>query len=278
VRYQSKYKYIQVDEAQDTSKVQHEIIKLLGSKNNNVFYVADDDQSIYGFRGAYPEFLLNIKDIYENVKIFFMEENFRSTQDIVSVCNQLIKKNNTRFNKNIFTNNSSYQPIQILTVKNKEEQLIDVVEKLGKSKENNTAAVLYRNNISAVLLSDMLSKAGISYKLKGFKKNFFEHWMLSDLLFIINVALNNKDIESFEKIYYKLDGNYISKDMITAIKNIESNATIFEKLLSLPLESYQETNILKLIYDFKIVSNKKIRDMFDYIEYYLVYNRFTDSN
>jgi len=134
-KYQSTYTYIQVDEAQDTSKVQHKIIKLLGSNNDNVFYVADDDQSIYGFRGAYPEFLLNVRDIYKNVKIFYMEENFRSTPNIVSVCNQLIKENETRFDKNIFTNKASGQPIQILKVKNKEEQLWDIIEKLKKRDE-----------------------------------------------------------------------------------------------------------------------------------------------
>jgi DNA helicase-2/ATP-dependent DNA helicase PcrA len=98
-----QYKFIQVDEAQDTSKVQHEIIRVLGSKSRNVFYVADDDQSIYGFRGAYPEFLLSIKDTYEDVKVLYMEQNFRSTPEIVSACNEFIKENEVRFNKEMFT-------------------------------------------------------------------------------------------------------------------------------------------------------------------------------
>jgi len=144
--------------------------------------------------------------------------------------------------------------------------------------EEKTTAVLYRNNISAVILSDMLSKAGISYKLKGFKKQFFEHWMIDDMFSIINVVLNNKDIVSFEKIYYKLGGYYISKDMINEIKKINKDTTIFEKLSCLDLEDYQEKNIEQLRIDFKLLSHQKFENMFDYIEHCLNYKQITTSN
>ena len=90
-KYRKRYDFIQVDEGQDTSKVQMEIIKLLAKPQNNLFIVADDDQSIYSFRGAYPTGLLNFNKIYPNGKVFFMEKNFRSSKNIVSVCNKFIK-------------------------------------------------------------------------------------------------------------------------------------------------------------------------------------------
>lgn len=121
-KYRKKYDYFQLDEGQDTSNVQLTIIKLLAHPNNNLFIVADDDQSIYGFRGASPKSLLEFNKNYTNGKLFFMEKNYRSTKNIVSICNKFIKTNKLRYNKEISTDNNYLEPINIVKVKNMIDQ------------------------------------------------------------------------------------------------------------------------------------------------------------
>ena len=129
-KYRNRYDYIQVDEGQDTSKAQIEIIKTIAYPKNNLFIVADDDQSIYGFRGAYPKGLFNFSKIYKNGKIFYMEQNYRSSKNIVSICNKFIKQNTLRYNKNIFTQNSFVEPINIIKVNTLENQYEYLVNEL----------------------------------------------------------------------------------------------------------------------------------------------------
>src|SRR5699024_3042862 len=109
-KYRDKYDYIQVDEGQDISRIQMEIIKMLSHPKNNLFIVADDDQSIYGFRGAYPKGLFELDEVFKDMKLFYMEQNYRSSKNIVSVSNEFIKQNTLRYNKNIFTENSFVEP------------------------------------------------------------------------------------------------------------------------------------------------------------------------
>lgn len=118
-----KYKYILLDEGQDTSKVQFEIIKLLMQPKNNIFIVADDDQTIYNFRGACPEQLLNIKSFLPNIKMYFMEENFRSTEEIISVANNVIRNNKSRYDKTMFTNKiENSKPVDFVYLEDTQEQ------------------------------------------------------------------------------------------------------------------------------------------------------------
>ena len=121
-KYRNKYDFFQIDEGQDTSKVQLKIIKLLASPKNNLFIVADDDQSIYGFRGAFPEGLLNFNKEYIHGKLYFMEKNYRSTKNIVSICNKFIKANLERYHKEIYTDNEFLEPINIVKVKDTNDQ------------------------------------------------------------------------------------------------------------------------------------------------------------
>ena len=150
-KYRNKYEYIQVDEGQDVSKTQMEIIKTLSYPKNNLFIVADDDQSIYSFRGAYPKGLFEFRKIYKDCKIFYMEQNYRSSNNIVSVCNKFIKKNTLRYDKNIFTENPFLEPINIVKVKSKEDQYLFIIEELKKHEKRHDIAILYRNNLSSIL-------------------------------------------------------------------------------------------------------------------------------
>lgn len=215
--FQNKFKYICVDEAQDTSKIQHAIIEILAKKDKNIFMVGDEDQSIYGFRAAYPEALLNFDKTYENAKVLLMEENFRSTGSIVDSANQFIKKNTFRKDKNMITNNAKgdeIHEIKLKTVRSQYSYLVKVAENCRME-----TAILYRDNESIIPLVDLLERKGIDYQIKNSDLNFFTNKVIMDIRNIIEFAMNPKDASLFMRIYYKL-GTYLKKEHALKICDI----------------------------------------------------------
>lgn len=155
-----KYEYICVDEAQDTSKIQHDIIKFL-SFNNHLFMVGDEDQSIYGFRAAYPQALLSFQNDHDNAKVIRMETNYRSTPEIVLKAQAFISKNRDRFEKNMRADRPSGQDVKVRTVKDRRPQYAYMMKVLENV--NTQTAVLYRENDSAVPLVDQLLRMNIPF-------------------------------------------------------------------------------------------------------------------
>ncbi|MTI68466.1 MAG: ATP-dependent helicase [Firmicutes bacterium] len=277
-KYRNKYKYIQVDEGQDTSKVQNKILELLTRPNNNIFIVADDDQSIYGFRGAFPEALLNFKKRFPKVKHFFMEQNYRSSKNIVSVCNDFIKTNKTRYNKNLKTDNPTNSPVNIIKLKDEFSQLDFIVDELNKTKNLSDTAILYRNNISCIGLVEAFNKNNIPFSMRDSKLHFFKHWIVKDIVAFLNVALNDMDINSFERIYFKTNG-YISKVAMKYIKTKYTNEGVFDRLLLFPnFKSFQIDNIERLRLDFKALSKKNPYQGLNFILKDLEYNKYLKDN
>lgn len=277
-KYRNKYKYIQIDEGQDTSNIQYEIIKLLAYPNNNLFIVADDDQSIYGFRGAYPENLLRFKDTFTNANTFFMEENFRSSFNIVSVCNDFIKTNKSRYKKNLFTNKPSKRPINIIKFNDEFGQLSYIVDNLKNIKNLKNTAILFRNNISSIGLLDELNKHGIPFYMRDSKLHFFNHWAVSDIKAFINLSLDSSDINSFEKVYYKMNA-YISKKAIHFIMKDNKDLCVFDRLIKYPeYKTYQIDNIVRLKFDFKYLVKKSPSEVIDFILYDLNYLDYLKEN
>ncbi|MBC7958481.1 MAG: ATP-dependent helicase, partial [Vallitaleaceae bacterium] len=210
-RLQRQYDYIQVDEAQDNSKLQNEIIKLLVTPTNNLFMVADDDQTIYEWRGSDPEGVLKFQSHYNYSQIYRMEQNFRSSQDIVSLSNQFIKSNLNRYDKNLMTRNPSYQPIEIVKLGLFEDQS-DYLIKALKSKKGvlSKYAVLFRNNLSVIPLAHRLEQEGIDFGTKGYSGYFFTHWVVTDIKDFLMFALQPDRTDLLDRIYYKNDA-FISK-------------------------------------------------------------------
>ncbi|HHZ06231.1 MAG TPA: ATP-dependent helicase [Clostridiales bacterium] len=214
--FQNKYKYINVDEAQDTSKIQHCIINLLGKKHGNIFMVGDEDQSIYSFRGAYPQALLGFSKTYPQAKVLLMETNYRSTKEIVNKANMFIKMNKERHNKNMVANNENGCKITNVVLDEYIEQY-EYLAQLAKKCTDDTA-VLYRNNESAVPVIDYFSKHNIPYRCKENDCLFFSHYIVMDIVSILQFSMDTTNVDIFEKIYYKF-GTGLTKDIFLKAKN-----------------------------------------------------------
>ena len=252
-KYRKRYWYIQVDEGQDTSKVQVEIIKTLAKPKNNLFIVADDDQSIYGFRGAYPQELFNFTKTYNEGKIFYGGK-LPFSKNIVSICNSFIKQNTLRFNKNIFTKNEFFEPVNIVKVNTLEEEYDYLLNELTLIGDYNNTAILYRNNISSIGIIEYLERNNIPFYMRDVKIRFFNHWIVQDLLNFFLLAEDNSNIKAFEEIYYKMNG-FISKKQLNYIKTLNYNSSVFDRLLSIPgIPEFYRKNILQLKLDFRKLS------------------------
>lgn len=227
--FKSKYRYINVDEAQDTSKIQHEIIRVLTEKN--LFMVGDEDQSIYGFRAAYPQALLNFEKTYPNACVLLMEQNFRTTGKILERASDFIAHNVERYKKNMYTQKGGGEDIRIINVPKYEDGLKLVCEicKKAQNNEKENTAILFRNNESAIPIIDVLQRNGISYKCKETDGAFFENPIVADVLLMMKFCLNTQDYEIFKEIAPRL-GCGLSKE---SSETIALNA---EKLGIAPLE------------------------------------------
>lgn len=206
--FQEMYKYICVDEAQDTSKIQHQIIAVLANKYKKIFMVGDEDQSIYGFRAAYPEALLSFEKNYADANVLLMEENFRSNAKIVDAADGFIQKNKLRHEKHMKAFREAGTDIQKIHLRNRRAQYT-YLAKVAENTEVETA-VLYRDNESIIPVVDLLERKGISYRIKNADLTFFTHRVVMDIKNIIRFAMEPANTEIFMQIYYKIS-TYMSK-------------------------------------------------------------------
>lgn len=227
--YQNMYPYICVDEAQDTSRIQHEIIALLASKTENLFMVGDEDQSIYGFRAAYPEALLSFEQNHSGAKILLMEENFRSNANIVDAADRFIQKNTLRHEKHMKAVKSAGSEIKEITIKSRTAQYSYLLKVAEDCKEQ--TAVLYRDNESAIPLVDLFERNNISYRIRNAELSFFSHRVVVDIQNILRFAYDTKNTEIFEIIYYKLTF-YLNKQLALKASELsrEYNISVFSAI------------------------------------------------
>ena len=197
------YRYICVDEAQDTSRIQYEIVRLLAGKNGNLFMVGDEDQSIYGFRAAYPEALLEFEKVYPNGRVLLMEENFRSDARIVEAADRFIQNNLYRHEKHMYAHRPAQNDVREILLPSRSAQYA-YLAKVALNCKTETA-VLYRENECALPLIDILERSGIPYRIRMPDPTFFTHRVVLDITAIIRFAYDPYDTEAFMQIYYKLD-------------------------------------------------------------------------
>ncbi|MBQ9969856.1 MAG: ATP-dependent helicase [Oscillospiraceae bacterium] len=199
--YRQKYPYLCVDEAQDTSRLQHEIIRLLAAPLNNLFMVGDEDQSIYRFRGAHPQTLLDFPKLYPGAKILKMEENFRSSKHIVDRAAIFIAQNQNRYEKTMRTAASAGLPIETPQLHDMSEEY-QLVAKIARETDG-SCAVIYRNNFSAIPLVDLLQRQGIDFYIRDQKSSFRNHAVVSDILNFFALSKDSSDLKAFSRIFYK---------------------------------------------------------------------------
>ena len=200
-KWQDTYPYILVDEAQDTSKCQHEVIRMIASKYQNIFMVGDEDQSIYGFRAAYPQALLEFESQYTDARVLLLEQNYRSTPQIVKTAKGFIEKNKKRKQKEMFTERPDGPEVRFVSFDNRHKQYGYLLNQLRQSKEK--TAVLYRNNDSAVPLIYCLQNAGVPYSGRGVDTVFFSHKVVKDVRLFFAFVNNPTDPDLFLNLYYK---------------------------------------------------------------------------
>jgi len=200
--YQNKWKYIHIDEYQDTNKVQYEFTKLLADKHKNICVVGDNDQSIYSWRGADYANILNFEKDYPNAKIIILEENYRSTKNIISAANEIIKKNKERIEKRLFTSRGDGEKILVYAARDEKREADFIVYKvndlLNAGVIPKDIAVLYRANFQSRILEEKFLRSGIPYQVLGVR--FFERKEVKDVLAFLRASLNPDDANSVLRV------------------------------------------------------------------------------
>ena len=203
-KYQRKFKYIMIDEYQDTNTSQYQIIKLLGAMHENVAVVGDDAQSIYSFRGATIENILQFQKDYDEVKIVMLEQNYRSSQSILHVANNVIANNKGQLPKKLWTSNGEGEKIKLVrtaTDNDEGKYVADAIQeqKLRNHFLNNDIAILYRTNAQSRSFEESLRRMNIAYRIYG-GISFYQRKEIKDFLSYLRVILNPEDEEALKRI------------------------------------------------------------------------------
>lgn len=217
-RVRSAYRYILVDEFQDINKVQFEVIKLIVSPNNNIFVVGDEDQSIYGFRGSRPDFLLEFEDYFKGSKKYVLDINYRSKKDITDIANKLIQNNENRYEKSIKCDREHKGIVKYINTEDAEEEAKFIAKDiLSKCEDNCTNyddfAVIYRTNIQSRALVDAFMDMHIPFVVRDSIVTIYDHWVARDLLAYLRLGIDTTLNEDWIRIINK-PFRYISKDSI----------------------------------------------------------------
>lgn len=210
-KYQNRFRYILVDEYQDTNFAQYMIIKKIAAAHHNICVVGDDAQSIYGFRGADIHNILNFKRDYKEAKIIKLEQNYRSTQNIVNAANAIIKNNREQLKKTVWTDNGTGAPITIIPTMSENDEAIAVCDSIFEIRQNkhaeyNQFAILYRTNMQSRALEETLIKKHIPYKIYG-GISFYKRKEIKNLIAYFRLSINHYDEESLRRVInYPLRG------------------------------------------------------------------------
>ena len=268
-KYQEKFKYILVDEYQDTNNSQYLIVKSLADKYQNICVVGDDAQSIYSFRGANINNIINFRNDYDDVEVYRLEQNYRSTKYIVNAANSVIDNNKNKIHKEVWTDNEFGNKIQITANPSDiaEARLISqkILNLIKSENSYNDFVVLYRTNAQSRVIEDSLRNSSIPYKIYG-GVSFYNRKEIKDILAYLRLVVNNNDEESLKRII-----NYPSRGIgqVTINKIIvgskDNNLSIYEtiksaKNLNLGLSNSSITKLENFVNQIEVfkIQNKKL--------------------
>jgi DNA helicase-2/ATP-dependent DNA helicase PcrA len=268
-KYQNRFRYILVDEYQDTNHSQYLIVRALADRFQNICVVGDDSQSIYAFRGANIQNILNFQKDYPDVKTFKLEQNYRSTKNIVNAANSVIERNKTKLDKQVWTQNDSGERIKVMRTISDGEEGRFVAQSIFDNKMNNQLkndqfAILYRTNAQSRAMEDALRKKDIKYKIYG-GISFYQRKEIKDLLSYLRMLINPNDEEALKRIInYPTRGigaTTIDKLTIAANHYKKSIFEIIQNIDKIDLKINQGTknklqNFLNMILRFQIDAQK----------------------
>ncbi len=274
-KLRARFNFYQIDEAQDTSPIQFRIIEKLVAPDNNLFMVADDDQTIYGFRGADPSYLLRFKELYPQAEIISMEDNYRSSKNIVNLAANFIQFNESRYNKRPTSVMAENEKIRLFNLSNLKEELILLKNEVPKDLESGDCAILFRNNLSLIGPANLFYEMGIPFSISANDKRFFNNPVFLDLKDILYFAIHPDDLETFKRIYYKFN-SYIKKSFIQALELTDPTEAVLDRLLDLDAcqNSFYKEKIGYLQYEFDRIPKLKAKEALEEIDKFSGYGSY----
>jgi len=275
--YREHFKYILIDEFQDSDEIQIEILKLLSNKNS-IFAVGDEDQSIYGFRGSKPQYMVEFNKIFKNSQVLFLEVNYRSPQNIVETSNLLITRNLSRNFKAIKSYKNYSKDINVVSSLDEGEQAETISNILLNNMDSiKDSAVIYRTNKECSRLIDVFIKKGIPFNLPDKGYNFYENFICKDLIAYMKLSIDNSDKNSFMRIANK-PYRYISKLNLERLKAINVKENVFDLFCALDKVSItQIKEIKKLQSATNKIKKHTIVAAIRYINENLSYHRYVEE-
>lgn len=247
-KYQHKFKYILIDEYQDTNPAQYEIIKLLGAVHENVCVVGDDAQSIYSFRGATIQNILQFQKDYDEVKVIKLEQNYRSTQNILTIANEIIKNNKGQIPKTLFTENTAGEKIRLVRTMTDNEEGKFVADQIQEQKlrnhfNNKDFSILYRTNAQSRSFEESLRRMNIPYTIYG-GISFYQRKEIKDYIAYLRIIVNPRDEEALKRIInYPVRGiGKTSVDRAILAAN-ENNISMWQVLESAPMFGFKSATL-----------------------------------
>lgn len=215
--WQNRYRYILVDEFQDINTIQYEIVKMLAAPENNIFIVGDDDQSIYRFRGAKPEIMLNFPKEFKDTKTILLDQNFRCTGNIVKAAELVIRHNQMRFQKSMKEVKESGDKIELHTFANQPQECAHIIKKvqeyIKQDYQYSDIAILFRTNTDARLLAEKFMEYNIPFKMRDSMPNIYDHWIAKNVISYIHLALGSRERREFLQVMNR-PNRYIGRECV----------------------------------------------------------------
>ena len=273
--FQSRYAFILMDEAQDTSEVQHRIVQILAEQHQNIYMVADDDQTIYSFRGSDISNLFDFSKKYPGGIVQKMTHNYRSTQTIVQAANAFITHVSERFDKQMVTDAKRGDKLTITNHSTHARQLAQTVKVIEEAQSYRDVAVLYRNNASSIAVAHLLAQRGIPFYVKDVHMRFFTHFIMQDLRNYLRLAYVTKvkQMHVLEALGTRFKG-YLRKKDYDNLRNCDEDMNLWQALRTLPqMKPYQITFFEKCERIFPTLQDKTPSAAIDTVLYELGYEQ-----
>ena len=277
--WQRKYKFILVDEFQDVNQAQFACLQILAERHQNLFVVGDDDQSIYAFRGARPDFLLHFPTLYPAAKKVTLNTNYRSTERIVNLAERVIGNNEVRFVKNMKGIGEAGDKVTFFLAEDAAKEAAHIAEKIGRLLDEGMPlteiAVIYRTNLQGGAFARELYKRGIPYDLRDNSGNVYEHWVAKDLLAYLLLAENEESDSALRRILNK-PKRYIGKDLLAEAETMPY--TLLRSFFVCPsLKGWQEENLENLRIDLNQIRKRTPYDAVKYIRKVIGYDEYLEE-